>query len=135
MLAVAWYAVVFALLGISPSSAQYKVTVPEVTRPYTAPTVPSQSLAPSLSPSPTAPSLSPSTGALTSPDLPAPNTELPAAPRAEPDTVQVVPPPSGPDEGSSLEAKCQCTDEVTGEVKCEISCCDKEDHTYCVEPK
>jgi hypothetical protein len=52
-----------------------------------------------------------------------------------PVATQEVPPPPAAEDDSSVEAKCLCRDEDTGEEKCEISCCDKPDHSICVEPK
>jgi hypothetical protein len=75
-----------------------------------------------------APSLEPAAPAMAAPA--APVESAPAAPVA---TQEVPPPPA--EEDSSVEAKCLCRDEVTGEEKCEISCCDKPDHSICVEPK
>ena len=75
-----------------------------------------------------APSLQPAAPAVAAPA--APVESAPAAPAA---TQEVPPPPA--EEDLSVEAKCLCRDEVTGEEKCEISCCDKPDHSICVEPK
>jgi len=111
-------------------------------RPIEVPTVPVMPAIPA--PMPVNPSL-------TTPSLAAPSVAVPAAPSLAP-AAPAVPVESAPaaqawavatqevparpaKEDSSVEAKCLCKDEDTGEEKCEISCCDKPDHSICLEPK
>ena len=111
---------------VSSAEAQVRIEIPMVPVMPAIPTpMPTNlSLTPNLAtPSiaaPAAPSVAPA----------APAVAAPAAPVA----TQVIPPPPA-EQDSSVEAKCLCRDEVSGEEKCEISCCDKPDHSICVEPK
>jgi hypothetical protein len=82
-----------------------------------------------------APSLEPAAPALAAPAAPVESSPADQAQPAAPVATQEVPPPPAAEDDSSLEAKCLCRDDDTGEEKCEISCCDKPDHSICVEPK
>jgi hypothetical protein len=106
--------------------------------------IPGAAMVPTMpAPMPTYPTLT--TPNLATPNLAAPNLATPSlAPAAPAPPVETAPaapvatqedPPPPAEEDSSVEAKCLCRDEVTGEEKCEISCCDKPDHSICVEPK
>ncbi len=132
--------VVFLLAAVvvtSSAQAQFKpVEMPA------APMVPAIPTPMPMNPSLTTPNLAaPSIAVPAAPSLApaAPTVAAPAAPvesaPAAPVATQVVPPPPPAEDDSSLEAKCLCKDEDTGEEKCEISCCDKPDHSICVEPK
>lgn len=46
--------------------------------------------------------------------------------------VQVI--PAKPTTRKSQELKCLCTDPITNEQKCDLSCCSEQDHSVCEEP-
>ena len=42
--------------------------------------------------------------------------------------------PARPETMKARELKCLCTDRITNETKCEISCCLEQDHSACTDP-